>query len=295
MSHNDILFNHIVLMKDLLENAITTSSVNGVPRANGALAKEGLIRSKALIEILHEAVKNSLVLENTKAKNIFPPLGVNKPELKISGFLKKKAQDICVVPDNIQMERTKIEWGPLAFESQIDPYGQEYTENTLIINVRSQLSSLSNNTDTLFERTFAEATNLHTIYPKIVLGELYLIPVYEYDSSQAKHNRVAFSNTKTNLEKYISFFTSINRRQPDTRYHNKNYDIDYHKYEKCALVIVDFSKNIPKIYSSTHELIEDGLVSPAFPLELSEISYESLFSDLLSEYSNRFNIKNIIE
>ena len=68
---------------------------------------------------------------------------------------------------------------------EIDPYGEEYSKNTLVINVRSQMSSLAKNSDTLFERTFAEAMNLHMQYPDIVLGEVYLIPINEYDDEEA--------------------------------------------------------------------------------------------------------------
>lgn len=42
-----------------------------------------------------------------------------------------------------------------------DKYGFEFTEHTLSVNVRSQLSSIAKNFDTLYERTFAEAINLH--------------------------------------------------------------------------------------------------------------------------------------
>ena len=45
------------------------------------------------------------------------------------------------------------------------------------------MSSLAKNADTLFERIFAKSLNLHMRYPNIVLGEVYLIPVYEYDDN----------------------------------------------------------------------------------------------------------------
>ena len=52
------------------------------------------------------------------------------------------------------------------------------------------MSSLAKNSDTLFERTFAEAQNLHMRYPDIVLGEVYLIPVHEYDDDMVKRGTV---------------------------------------------------------------------------------------------------------
>lgn len=282
-----LLAETILKMKKMLEEAIATSYVNGSMKANGALAKEGLIRSKALINELHECVKKSLQEQGVFAKNIFPPINSTSPELKLSGFLKKKDQDICVVPSNIEPKRTKITWGPLAFEGETDLYGKEYTENTLIINVRSQMSSLAKNADTLFERTFAETTNLHTIYPEAILGEVYLIPVYEYDQEFAKKNIVKYKENRTNLEKYISFFTAINGR-------NDSSD-DIYKYERCALIIVDFSHEEPIIYNSTDMLKRDGLVSPSFPLELADISYDNFIEDLLEIYNQRFKIDNICQ
>lgn len=71
------------------------------------------------------------------------------------------------------------------------------------------MSSLAKNSDTLFERTFAESQNLHMRYPNIVLGEVYLIPVREYDDELVKSNRVGFKARQTNIEKYISFFNSM--------------------------------------------------------------------------------------
>lgn len=287
MNHEKILENTIIEMKTLLENSITTCIVGGVKKSNGLLAKESLIRSKTLINMLHEAVKHSLVSEGIYKENLVPPLHQTKPELKVSGFLKKKDQDVCVIPLNVPKVRTPITWGPLAYEGEIDPLGLEFTEKTLIINVRSQLSSLAKNADTLFERTFAETTNLHTIYPNAVLGEVYLIPVYEYHAEAAKSNSVEFVQKPTNLEKYISFFTSIsNRRNPET---------DIYKYERCALIIVDFSSQTPKIYKNTAELKKDGLISQGFDLELEDISYHTFFENILSIYAERFNPSNIME
>lgn len=270
--------NYVDEIKQLFENAILNDGLGG---------KTSLIRSQKLINILHEAVKGSLISNNVRSDNILPPLGQSKPELKIAGFLKKKDQDICVVPDGINKEKRLIDWGPLKAENQVDNLGSEYAENTLVINVRSQLSSLAKNTDTLFERTFAEALNLHIIYPKMVLGEVYLIPVYEYNDTSMISNKIEFKNNSTNLEKYISFFTSLNRRKDHT---DSN---EVFKYERCALIIVDFSKTPCKIYTNTEELKVDNLVSKDFSLELHDISFDHCISDLLTVYSQRFNIDQI--
>ena len=55
-----------------------------------------------------------------------------------------------------------------------DIYGADFSEKILSINVRSQMSSVAKNFDTIFERTFAEAYNLHNRLNKMVLGEVFL-------------------------------------------------------------------------------------------------------------------------
>ncbi len=181
-------------------------------RSGGSEGKASAIRSSVLINLIHDAVKKEFIEHGVNPSHIYPRLNERKPELKIAGFLKQKNQDICIVPSGIEKIPTVIDWGPLRFESKRDPLGINFSSNTLAINVRSQMSSLGKNSDTLFERTFAEAQNLHMRYPDMVLGEVYLIPAYEYDDQLIKQKLVGFKTTHTNVEKYISFFNSINNR-----------------------------------------------------------------------------------
>lgn len=279
-------------MKKDIEESITNATVKGSrydskgnPYRDGQAAKEALIRSQGLINHLHEFIKSELIRNDVNPKKIFPPIKATKPELKISGLLKQKDQDICVLPDNIPARPQKIDWGPLAHENITDQFGKELTEQILVINIRSQMSSLAKNADTLFERTFAEALNLHLAYPKMCLGEVYLIPVYEYDDSAMKSNQVKFKKNKTNVAKYISFFDFINGRTDPSS--------DYNKYERCALLIVDFNHPVPKLYQNTSELKKDGLVPSNFPIELRNISIDNFIEDLLDTYIKRFNNRNI--
>ena len=111
-----------------------------------------LIRSKKLINILHEFLLNELrtfVNENWIIT-----------DKKVYGFPKKKEQDIIVQPP--QDKGSDVAVGPV-----------------LAINIRSQLSSIEKNYDTLFERVFAEALNLHNRFPYMVLGYLYLLPLLQ--------------------------------------------------------------------------------------------------------------------
>ena len=204
----------------------------------------------------------------------------------MAGFLKQKDQDICIVPSGIDKVPTTIDWGPLAFEKKTDPYGFDYSANTLVINVRSQMSSLAKNSDTLFERTFAEALNLHMRYPDIVLGEVYLIPVHEYDDDSVKNHLVRFRKGHTNIEKYISFFNSINDRPVGGN--------DY-AYERCALLIVDFNRPQPYLFKNSDELKKAGYISGSFGIEYAALNFHDFVKDILNIYSARHNIHNIMK
>lgn len=266
----------------MLEDAVVTGSNDGKNCGDGLKAKESLIRSSKLINLIHEAVKQDLLDYGIDNKRVFPPRGNTKPELKIAGFLKQKDQDVCVVPTKINKKPRIITWGPLSTEHIEDAYGQAYAEQTLVINVRSQISSLAKNADTLFERTFAEPMNLHLIYPKIVLGDVYLIPVNEYDETKMVDNKIAFKSHKTNVLKYISFFAAISNRKSD--------DDDLHKYERCALLVVDFNRSVPKIYTTTQELINDGIIPASCKIDFSKISIDNFIEDIIEIYNNRFGI-----
>lgn len=265
----------LLIFKTMIEDSIVTG---------GAKGKESMIRSSVLINLIHDAVKKELIDQGVHPDNIFPPFGASKPEIKMAGFLKQKDQDVCVLPANIKKKPIVINWGPLKFENKRDPYGFDFSTNSLVINVRSQMSSLAKNSDTLFERTFAEAQNLHMRYKDIVLGEVYLIPTHEYDDTLVSQNRVGFKANQTNIEKYVSFFNSINNRPTN----GENYE-----YERCTLLIVDFSKAQPKLYQNSDELRRDGLISSSFGIEYATLAFNSFAKDILNIYASRYNIDNL--
>lgn len=250
----------------------------------GATAKESIIRSSSLINLIHDAVKHEFIEQHIDAQCIYPHLGETKPEIKLAGFLKQKDQDVCVVPKGVAKQRTTITWGPLAFENKTDPYGLEFSKKTLVVNVRSQMSSLAKNSDTLFERTFAEAQNLHMRYPQMVLGEVYLIPVHEYDDDLVKRRVIGFKQKQTNVEKYISFFNSINNRVQDGP--------DY-AYERCALLIVDFNREKPYLFKNSAELREAGYISNSFGIEYATLNFQNFARDILNIYDSRFDVNSL--
>jgi hypothetical protein len=64
--------------------------------------------------------------------------------------------------------------------------------------------------------------------------------MHEYDNEMVKQNKVAFKEKGTDLERYITFFNSLNGR-PDI-------DSDEYGYERCALLMVDFNKETSRLY-----------------------------------------------
>jgi len=210
---------------------------------------------------------------------IKPSIGQRSPELKLAGFLKQKDQDVCLVYDMPQTNEELVEG---LLDKVIDPYGKDYTEKTLVINIRSQISSIHKNFDTLFERTFSEAINLHSRCPKMVMGEVYMIAIPEYDSNSANEKQLGYKTLDPRLvEKYIKSFNSVNDRT--------DVNGELYKYEAVALLIVDFTGETPVLFNTTEELIQAGYL-----LAETTVSYESLtwsnFSErLISKYNSRFH------
>ena len=252
-------------IKKEFDEAITTATFNGNTYTNGNKAKEALIRSQKIINYIHEYVKNDFVENGVDAQKIFPPLNQSSPELKIKGFLKSKNQDVSILPSG--------EYHEFALN------GDKKAEKILTVNIRSQLSSLQKNIDTLYERTFAEALNLHLQNPKQCLGEVYLIPTHEYCDKAMMSNEVNFKN-QSKIEAYIKMFQAINDRISD--------EGNEYKYERVCLLVADFRNKKPKLYSTTAQLKKDQLVSPEFKIELEGLSINDFAKDLLSIYKKRF-------
>ncbi len=206
--------------KELIESSIVEGGNKG---------KTAMIRSSRPILNIHEAVKAQLVSCGVNPNLIHPPIGERSPELKLAGSLKQKDQDVCVTPKNLKASTEVMEIGLLKGVNDI--YGEEFTKRTLTINVRSQISSIQKNFDTLYERTFSEAQNLHERCPEIVLGEVYMIAVPEYDDKKFDSNEVGFKNLSQKLvEKYIKSFQAITSRGSTDKF--------FFQYEATCLLIV---------------------------------------------------------
>lgn len=267
-----------------LQNAVNNikTAIEGAIVSGGTRAKNNLIRSQQPIKLLHEVVKSEFIRLGVNQVRINPPLSESAGELKLAGFFKHKDQDICVTPNNIERRPERLEFEGILYGKN-DVFGKEFTEKTLSVNVRSQLSSSSKNFDTLYERTFAEALNLHLRCPEMVLGEFYMIAVNEYDSTSANNNQVAYRNIAgiaKHVQKYLLSFSAINERN--------NIDDNYYKYERVCLLIVDFSKKTPKIYNTDEELRADGLLPNGSIASLNDLSFTNFIPKLLEVYNNRF-------
>lgn len=262
------------LIKSMIENSIIEKGESG---------KKSVINSSRTINILHEVVKSGLIAENVNPNLIRPIMGTSKPEVRVAGFLKYKTQDVCVFPNHLKPVSQKIDFYGL-HTGKVDVYGELFSEHILSVNLRSQLSSLSKNKDTMFERTYAEPLNLHRRLPKMVLGEVYLISARELNSNSVKQHKVNYksisTSSKTSLQEYIFGFSALNKRayQGD----------DYFKYERVSLLIVDFSCNPVKIYESVEELKRDGFLPDEASCSLEGLTYNNFIKDLLDIYETRF-------
>jgi len=292
-NHTGIPFEEIDIQ--MAVNTIKNDIENAI-RTGGTKAKNELIRTQKPIKLIHDVIKSELIKNKVDVSLINPDIKqlqkianpsarptkriitLKDKELQIAGYLKLKKQDVSAVPKDI-LVFTEILNQPTMLEGYADKFGLAFTEQILSINVRSQLSSTDKNFDTLYERTFAEALNLHLRCSKIVLGELYMIIAKEYNEDDAKVNAISFKNAD-NIEKYIKAFQALNGR--------KDEKTDFYKYERNCLLIVDFSTKIPKIYSTDDELKQDGLLPISSTATIKNLTFHNFVSDLLLIHEQRF-------
>lgn len=281
----DLLRNALSEIKDVMAHAITSASYGTHTYANGLEAKTGLIRSETLIQRIHEVTKQSLHEELTErdiSHQIHPPLGASSPELNVWGLLKKKKQDLVAILGGHLGESEAIEEGPLL--GHIDALGRNATKHSIVIGVRSQLSSVAKNFDTLMERAFAETINLRLRHPYLVMGEIYLLAVRDYDEQMMKQNQVGWKARYTNVEKFISIFNGMSHRDDheDVR--------EAYKYERSVLLLVDFSQDTPKIYNDLNELKADGIVSDDFNQDYAGLAPAGFSRDIVDAFLRRHGI-----
>lgn len=277
-----LLQNAVNTIKTSIEQSISTATFDIKTYPTGRDAKEALIRSQKLINHIHEVVKLSLHEELTNrniAHEIHPPIGFSSPELAVAGFIKKKYQDVVIIPNRLRRVSEEIDEG--LDIGEIDNIGKSTSEKLIVVGVRSQLSSIAKNFDTLMERTFAETFNLRLRLPRLVMGEVYLIPIFEYDDVQMISNTVGFKDRQVSVEKFIRVFLGISGRS------NTDIDKTLYKYDRSCLILVDLRHEQPVIIETTDQLIQQGIVSRHFNMDYNRISPMGFAKDLVDNYIAR--------
>ncbi len=264
----------------------------------GKDGKQSLTTSSHHINLFHEVIKSELIQNGINISLIFPPQYNSQGELKLAGFIKAKKQDISVVSNQFSSNKIPEPITSGMMHGQIDPNGKDYTEHTLVINVRSQMSSIGKNDDTIFERAFAETLNLHMRCRNMVLGELFILPIRGFDMAQVKNKNAIFeqiiltkkkANSKTTAEateECINTYSALNKRDltKDEAY----------KYERVCLILADFSTSPVKIYKNDADLKKDNLLPINSKATLNGMEFDTFISDLLSIYKTRFPANTFI-
>ena len=127
--------------------------------------------------------------------------------------------------------------------------------------------------------------NLRLRHPHLVMGEVYMLAIKDYDEQLMKRNVVGWKDSYNEIEKFISIFSWMNARE------DHKVVTDYYKYERCVLLPVDFSTDPPKVYISIEDLQQDGVVDANFTQNFSLLSPIGFSRDLVSAYLRRHSIQ----
>jgi len=258
----------------------------------GARGKQSLTTSSKHINLFHEVVKSELIRNGVKPELVFPPQYNSSGEINFAGFIKAKKQDICAVPTAFIGKEIPEIISVGMMTGKTDGFGKDYTENSLVINIRSQMSSIGKNNDTIVERAFAETLNLHKRCPKMVLGEFFILPTTGFNMDEVKKKNPVFEliiTTKANrrskttaesIEKSINTYASINSRDITKG--------EEYKYERLCLILADFSQTPVRIYKNDADLNADNLLPAGSSATLNGLGYDYFISDLMAIYSTRF-------
>ena len=262
------------LLFNAIRNPETFTNGQGRPYSDGLKAKEGIINASKLINPVHELVKVSLLDYLNDKFNFewvsYPRIGATRPEIKLEGDIKTKNQDLMFSEQSLDLNNIEIE-------------GQ-HLRRLLSVNVRSQLSSVAKNIDTLMERTFAEPIQLRIKYPDLIMGEVYMIPVIELNDEECKNNKVVFKSesvSRENINKFLYYFNKFTDRS-----NFKEGMIEYYyKYDATTLLIIDLESKPAKFIYKPTDLKKIGLDQEAIEKyqKLSPIDFEE---KLVNSFNN---------
>ena len=214
-----------------------------------------IIRSGTIIRHLEDWCVEELIQVGISHRDI-------STSFKASGFFKTKKQDVAVLCKKFNCSR----------HGRIPP---------LTVNVRSQLSSIQKNFDTLYERLIAETLNLHLADPEHVAGFLYLIPLWGFDEKALKKGNVQL-NENYDRSKYVESFEKVNLRSSP-----KN---EEWKYERVCLLTVDFSTDPPEpVVGLPSKELDSTLYHSLDTTRIWRcLDYRDFFSDLVEKARARF-------
>ena len=70
-------------------------------------------------------------------------------------------------------------------------------------------------------------------------------------------------------------------------------DPDY-MYERCTLLVVDFSQQQPRLFRNSDELKAAGVISRRFQIEYATLGFDDFVDDILRVYDSRYDINNLL-
>lgn len=170
-----------------------------------------VIRSGKLILEIHEVVKTWIDIFHPMS--IQPELNATKPEKNLNGYFKKKKQDVFATFSNDQQ---------------------------LCVNVRSQLSSICKNFDTIFERTCAEVLNIRLRHPDMICCEVMMYPIRGMSATNT--NDLSFTEKCNITQLYQKYSKLLVENQVLPTYNESPW-----QYHAFVIILVDFEMTPPQL------------------------------------------------
>lgn len=216
------------------------------------------INVNKLQEVLAEMKKTRLKKGKTSVKDhSFIDLLHNYcvAELERSGLNTKK-KDITVI--------TKKSIPRLDKPKEVDVCILHKTAGPLLnITIKSLMSSITNNFTNNYEQLIGDVSLFHERFPTLVMGSIFLLP----KDVQA----LGYKKETYPLAYYAQLLSKLADRQ--------DYNNNPNRFESIAFLIVDFSKNPPKIVQTIpHE---------------PNLRIETFFDKLVTKYLERNSALNI--
>jgi len=94
-----------------------------------------------------------------------------------------------------------------------------------------------------------------------------------------KRNTVGWVSRPTDVDAFVSIFNGMSHRKSTSDFH------EAYKYERSALLLVDFSADPPRLYKDAEELLDDGLISNVDKYNYKALSHRDFARDLIKAYS----------